>query len=197
MKRKTSAKKTASRTQQRSPADRPAGPHALRWIPNGLTTLRLILIVPFVYCLLTGQFTTAAIIYIIALITDLDGAIARRYKWTTKFGAVYDPTVDGLFLVVGGVLLLGAERLALFPLAAYYVSALFRLVPSLVHLRVTKSVQTTRLSKATAFCGYGAIVLAALNAPLVFTSTILVIGAVVNTGLTVRWIRRGRFVLKH
>lgn len=189
-----------SSSRRKAPAVQPRvrarGPRSLRWIPNALTTLRLILLAPFVYCLVTGRFEAAAGIYIVALITDFDGAIARRYGWTSRFGAVYDPTVDGLFLVLGGVLLLGAERLALVPLALYFVSALFRLVPSLVHLRVTQTVQTTRLSKTTAFCGYGSLVLAALGAPTAFTSVPLVIGAVVNTGLTVRWIRKGRFVLK-
>ena len=139
---------------------------------------------------------SAAIVYIFALLTDFDGAIARRYKWTSKFGAIYDPTVDGLFLVAGSVLLVAAERLPLIPLALYLVSALFRLVPSLVHLRVTQTVQTTRMSKATAFCGYGAIVLGALNTPQLVTGMLLVLGAVLNVVITMRWMRRGHFVLK-
>jgi phosphatidylglycerophosphate synthase len=168
----------------------------LRWIPNALTTLRLALLVPFAYCLVTGRYRTAGIVYVIALLTDLDGAIARRYGWTSRFGAVYDPTVDGLYLVAGSVLLVGAGLLPLLPLAAYLVSVLFRLVPSLVHLRVTRGVQSTRLSKATAFCGYGAVLLATFGSPESVTGTFLVVGAVLNTTLTVSWIRKGRFVLK-
>lgn len=175
----------------------PGGPRSLRWIPNAITTLRLILLIPFTYLLMTGAYVTAAIVYVIALVTDLDGAIARRYRWTSRFGAVYDPTVDAMFLVAGSVLLLAADRLPLLPLAFYLVSVLFRLVPSLIHLRVTRTVQTTRISKATAFCGYGSIVLGALGAPLIVTAIILTAGAVLNILITMRWIRRGHFVLQH
>ena len=186
--------KTATKKLPREPSR--GGPHSLRWIPNAITTLRLILLIPFCYLLATGAFVSSAIVYIFALLTDFDGAIARRYKWTSKFGAIYDPTVDGLFLVAGSVLLVAAERLPLIPLALYLVSALFRLVPSLVHLRVTQTVQTTRMSKATAFCGYGAIVLGALNIAQLVTGMLLVLGAVLNIVITMRWMRRGHFVLK-
>jgi phosphatidylglycerophosphate synthase len=199
MKRATKRKQSlAQRKEQKKQTEKinSGGPRHLRWIPNAITTLRLVLLLPFCYLLATGQFVDAAIVYIIALITDFDGAIARRYKWTSKFGAIYDPTVDGIFLVLGSVLLLTAGKLSLLPLALYLVSALFRLVPSLVHLRVTKTVQTTRMSKATAFCGYGSLVLGALSTPLGITSFVLVVGAVLNVLITMRWMRRGHFVLE-
>jgi cardiolipin synthase len=160
-----------------------------------LTTVRLALLVPFSWLLATGQFTAAAVTYAVALATDLDGWVARRYGWTSRFGAVYDPVVDGLFLIVGSVLLLAAQRLAIVPLALYLVSVLFRLIPSLVHLRRTRAVQSTFLSKATALSGYVAVLLAALGVSRLLSGAMLVVAGVVNIVLTVRWLRQGRFVL--
>ena len=64
-------------------------------IPNGLTTIRLVLI-PAILLTFDAQFAyhqlVAPLLFILASITDsLDGRIARRYAKVTTLGKFLDP----------------------------------------------------------------------------------------------------------
>lgn len=67
----------------------------LKNIPNALTILRFILIIPIIYFILTGQYIAGFIILTISGITDiLDGCIARKFNFITNFGKLIDPLAD-------------------------------------------------------------------------------------------------------
>lgn len=71
----------------------------LRWIPNILTFIRLILIIPFLMMLKDGQYQYAFYIFLIAGFTDgLDGWMARYFHWQTLLGSVIDPMADKLLV---------------------------------------------------------------------------------------------------
>ncbi len=81
------------------PAGRPDVPVVN--IANALTTLRLLLVPVFLYCLLTadggqvGWRALAGAVFVVASLTDrLDGHLARRYGLVTRFGVVADPIAD-------------------------------------------------------------------------------------------------------
>lgn len=73
-------------------------------LPNKLTIIRVILIVPFVIIMLTnciGEYSkwVALGLFCIASITDtLDGFIARKYNLVTNFGKFMDPLADKLLV---------------------------------------------------------------------------------------------------
>ena len=96
-------------------------------LPNKITVVRFILTFVVVMFLLIqnvpGRFTWAAILFVIAAITDLvDGAIARRTNTTTGLGAFMDPLADKLLVLLTFVILM---TMSLYPLWLF-VFMLFR-----------------------------------------------------------------------
>ena len=74
-----------------------------KWIPNFLTSTRILLVPVFLYYLFSdfshGKLI-ALIVFIVASITDAyDGKIARKHNVVTKFGIFFDPLADK-FLVL-------------------------------------------------------------------------------------------------
>ena len=81
----------------------------IKYIPNILTMLRIILVPVFVWFFffapVPNYLMWSAIIFVIAEITDyLDGKIARKYNVISNFGKVMDPLADKLLT---GVALIG------------------------------------------------------------------------------------------
>ena len=74
-----------------------------KWIPNFLTSTRILLVPVFMYCLFTdfshGKLL-ALIVFLSAAITDAyDGKIARKYDIESKFGVFFDPLADKLLVL--------------------------------------------------------------------------------------------------
>lgn len=66
-------------------------------IPNTLTLLRMLLIIPFVIYYTNNQIIKAAAVLILSGLTDLlDGQIARRFDQSTELGQMLDPLSDKL-----------------------------------------------------------------------------------------------------
>ena len=76
----------------------------IKYIPNSLTILRMILVPLFIWLIFFAPFTSrvllATIVLIIACITDyLDGMLARRFKVVTNFGKIMDPLADKMLVL--------------------------------------------------------------------------------------------------
>ena len=89
----------------------------LSWA-NRITILRILLIVPFVSCMLkvnnpdigNAMRYTAIFIFLFMAVSDaIDGYMARRSKQITRLGAFLDPTADKL-LITSACLLLISPR---------------------------------------------------------------------------------------
>ena len=69
-------------------------------IPNAISILRIILVIPIVYLLLRQEYTIALGLIVIAGASDaLDGYLAKTYHWTSRLGSFLDPLADKLLLV--------------------------------------------------------------------------------------------------
>ncbi|EMP56491.1 CDP-diacylglycerol--glycerol-3-phosphate 3-phosphatidyltransferase [Marinobacter santoriniensis NKSG1] len=77
-----------------------------RWIPNALTFLRIVLIVPFAAALLMENYRYALAIFFLASVTDaFDGFLARHFNWRSRFGAIADPLADKALLITSYLML--------------------------------------------------------------------------------------------
>lgn len=109
-------------------------------LPNKLTMLRVIFIVPFVVCMLVpglgkAGIYTSAVIFVVASFTDLlDGKIARKYGMVTNFGKFMDPLADKLLVAAALICLTAKGRLAawisIIIISREFIISGFRLVAS-------------------------------------------------------------------
>lgn len=71
----------------------------LKYIPNAICVVRIILVVPIVQYLLEERYGLALILILIAGLSDaLDGYLARRFDWRTRLGGLLDPAADKLLI---------------------------------------------------------------------------------------------------
>lgn len=73
----------------------------LRYLPNALTFLRLLLALPLGYLILGQEYGLALGIGLLAGVTDaLDGFAARRLGYFSQFGAALDPIADKTLVTI-------------------------------------------------------------------------------------------------
>ncbi len=71
-----------------------------RDLPNLISVLRIVLVVPVTLLLWQERFTEALYLFALAGFSDaLDGYLAKRYGWTSWLGGLLDPLADKLLLV--------------------------------------------------------------------------------------------------
>jgi cardiolipin synthase len=69
-------------------------------IPNIISVLRLIAVLPVVWLLLEGAFGWALVLFAVAGISDgVDGFLAKHYGWQSRLGGMLDPLADKILLV--------------------------------------------------------------------------------------------------
>jgi cardiolipin synthase len=83
----------------------------LKDLPNIISMMRLIAVIPVVYLLFEDQFGWALVLFAVAGASDgLDGFLAKHYGWQSRLGGILDPLADKTLLVCC-FLVLGAREL--------------------------------------------------------------------------------------
>ena len=79
---------------------------SLSWLPNAISLLRILLVAPILVLTVNGDYAFALVLFFVAGFSDgIDGYLAKRFNWYTRFGALLDPVadkllVDGLFITL-------------------------------------------------------------------------------------------------
>jgi len=77
-----------------------------RQLPNLITALRILLVIPIAISLLHGQLLTTIALFAAAAVSDgADGFLAKRFGWQSDVGSVLDPAADKLLLATVFVVL--------------------------------------------------------------------------------------------
>ena len=72
----------------------------MRHIPNALCILRMLLVAPVAWLLVTDNYRLTLGMFAFAAATDgLDGFLAKRFGWTSELGKILDPLADKILLV--------------------------------------------------------------------------------------------------
>lgn len=73
----------------------------MRHIPNIISVIRILLVIPTAYALWQHHYTQALVLMSVAGVSDaIDGAIARRFNWMSELGKALDPIADKLLVGV-------------------------------------------------------------------------------------------------
>ncbi len=122
----------------------------LNWIPNAISLMRVALIGPILYLIVAREYEWALLLFAIAGFSDgLDGYLAVRFEWQSRFGALLDPVADKL-LVAGLFITLAAVGLIpLWLTAVVIVRDLVIIGGAIAFQLIVKPVQgePTRISK--------------------------------------------------
>ncbi len=83
--------------------------HATAWrhLPNLISGLRIVLVVPLLLLITAERYEAALVVAVVAGVSDgVDGYLARRFHWQSRLGSILDPAGDKAMLV-GSLLVLG------------------------------------------------------------------------------------------
>lgn len=85
----------------------------LRHLPNLITLLRMVLVVPLCWLISAGRYDGALLVAAVAGFSDaLDGLLAKRCGWQSWIGGMLDPVADKLLLMAAFVWLALAGEIA-------------------------------------------------------------------------------------
>jgi cardiolipin synthase (CMP-forming) len=72
---------------------------SVRHIPNTISAIRIVLVVPIAMTLARHQLSLTLILFAIAALSDAaDGFLAKRFGWQSELGGILDPVADKLLL---------------------------------------------------------------------------------------------------
>jgi cardiolipin synthase len=119
-------------------------------IPNLLTLSRIALVPVLILVLKDRDYASALLIFLCAGVSDaLDGWIAKRWRYTTRFGAILDPVADKFLLVSSYVMLMLLDHLPFWLVLTVAFRDLIIIGGYLVYTSVigTAQMRPSRLSK--------------------------------------------------
>jgi cardiolipin synthase (CMP-forming) len=92
---------------------------SLRHLPNVITAIRILLVVPIAVALANHQLATTIALFGVAALSDAaDGFLAKRFGWQSELGAVLDPAADKLLLATVFITLAYLKLVPLWLMAA-------------------------------------------------------------------------------
>lgn len=128
---------------------------SLSILPNLLTVARILAVPPLVYLLLEGRFVGALILAVAAGLSDLlDGWLARRFEWQSRFGGLADPLADKFLMLASYLTLAWLGELPWWLVGAVMARDLVIVFGGLIyHLKFEKiKAAPTQLSRFNTFC---------------------------------------------
>ncbi len=122
----------------------------LNWIPNAISLMRVALIGPILYLIVAQEYEWALLLFAIAGFSDgLDGYLAVRFDWQSRFGALLDPVADKLLVAGLFITLAVVGLIPLWLTAVVIVRDLVIIGGAIAFQLIVKPVQgePTRISK--------------------------------------------------
>jgi cardiolipin synthase len=112
----------------------------MRDIPNLITMLRMLLVLPIIWLLNNGFFMESLYLFAFAGMSDgLDGFLAKRMGWESRLGSILDPLADKLLLISTMLMLMWLGLTPIWLVVAVIVRDLLIVVgATLYHYRISQ-----------------------------------------------------------
>ena len=133
-------------------------------MPNLITLLRFLFIMPFVYYFLNSRIHTSLLIFaIIALSDKLDGISARIMNQKTELGSGLDAFTDWTLILVTFILLVIKNKLEIFWFALLIIPSLISGAMKMIYAKKQKIVPVTFVARLSVGLTYIAIISILIN----------------------------------
>lgn len=119
----------------------------LKFIPNILTAMRIVLIPFFIYFFVRSKAQICAVIFLVSGITDaIDGFLARRFRWESNLGKILDPIADKFSYATVFFCLCSEGRIPLFFVIGFVVLQLLHALGATVIYRSKSTVVKSNIA---------------------------------------------------
>jgi cardiolipin synthase len=113
-------------------------------IPNIISALRLVAVVPFVWLLLEQELGWALVLFAVAGVSDgVDGFLAKHYGWQSRLGGILDPLADKALLVSAFLVLGHLDLIPVWLVAAAVLRDLVIVCGALIYNYLVEEVEAS------------------------------------------------------
>ena len=127
-------------------------------LPNMITMMRLLLIIPFAYYFLSNEIQKSLALFAVITLSDkLDGISARLMKQMTKFGSIFDSFTDWIFISTTIVMFIYSKYITKTYAAAILFPILLIGMLKLYNIKKRKIILKPAISTANVGLGYATI----------------------------------------
>lgn len=158
-------------------------------IPNALSLMRIVMIVPFVFALIYEQMFSVFLIVLTILVTDyLDGYLARAWNATSDLGKILDPMADKICIAAAGIILIFLRDFPFLLAAAFILRDLIIVLAGLVLIRNNYKIPVSNNIGRVSVCVFSACMIAYLfdlnflKAPTVLLSVVMLVISLISYG---------------
>ncbi|MDP3765793.1 MAG: CDP-diacylglycerol--glycerol-3-phosphate 3-phosphatidyltransferase [Nanoarchaeota archaeon] len=133
-------------------------------LPNLITLVRFLLIIPFVYYFINSKIQTSLLIFaIIALSDKLDGISARLMNQKTELGSGLDSFTDWVLIIVTFVLLFIQNYLNVFWVVLLVIPSIISGILKMIYAKKQKIVPVTIIARLSVGLTYITIISILIN----------------------------------
>jgi cardiolipin synthase len=113
-------------------------------IPNIISALRLLAVVPFVWLILSQELGWALVLFAIAGVSDgVDGFLAKHYGWQSRLGGILDPLADKALLMSAFLVLGSMDLIPVWLVAAAVVRDMVIVCGALIYNYMVEEVEAS------------------------------------------------------
>jgi cardiolipin synthase len=167
-------------------------PSRFAFVPNLITTLRVLLVPVIVLAVVHNDWHGAAIWFAIAAFTDfLDGYSARRFELTSTAGQFFDPIADKILLVAATLACAYVHRIPIWFVIVVAGRDVLLIIGALAGILFTsyRKYEPTQLGKLSTLLQIG-VVMAAFTLPQQFVNMVVWPSALVTASSGIHYLWR-------